>query len=164
MLALRLRVPDLLSLPSARERVEPVLVGAARVLARLDQGDRRDVGQPGPFRGELGQGDHAALHLGVADLLPVRVRLVADAQAVVVHHPGAPERPRQRLPLSWRGIEAVPVPDLHGARAYQWPMTIPGLLPWRRGGCTPILKVVKIIFWVWLVGRHLSGCGSRARS
>jgi hypothetical protein len=93
-LAAGFRVPDLRPLPPALKRVEPVPIRAPRVLARLDEGDCRDFSEPGPFRRGLGQGDHTALNLGVADLLSARVRLVADPQAVVVHHPGAAENPR----------------------------------------------------------------------
>ena len=39
--------------------------------------------------------------------------LPPGAQPVVEHHPRAPERPRQRLPLTRRRIEAVVIPEPH---------------------------------------------------
>ena len=116
--------PTLRPFRRAGQGIEPVPVGAARILARLHQRHRRDLTQPGPLRGELGQGDHPPLHLGVADLLPGRVAGIPQPQAVVVHHPGAAEHPRQGLLLPRRRVEAVPVPDLHDTRACHRPLTI----------------------------------------
>ena len=105
------RVPDPTALPLARQRVEPVAVSAARVLARLHQGHRRDLTQPLALRGLLRQRDDPALHVGVGQLLPGRVGVLPEPQAVVVDHPRAAERPRQRLHLALRGVGAIPVPD-----------------------------------------------------
>jgi hypothetical protein len=41
------------------------------------------------------------------------MRLLPGAQRVVEHHPGAAERPGQRLLLPRRGVETVVVPQLH---------------------------------------------------
>ena len=37
----------------------------------------------------------------------------AGGDGVVEHHPGAPERPRQRLTLTRGRVQAVGVPELH---------------------------------------------------
>ena len=66
-------VADRAALPFPRQRIKPVPVRAPRVLARLHQRHRRDLTQPHPPRGQLGQRDHPPLHHGVADLLPARV-------------------------------------------------------------------------------------------
>jgi hypothetical protein len=66
-------VTDPAALASAGQRVEPVAVRAAGVLARLDQRDRGDLAQPCPLRCGFGQCDDAALDLGVGELLAVRV-------------------------------------------------------------------------------------------
>jgi hypothetical protein len=65
-------------------------------------------------------------------------------QAVVEHHPRAPERPRQGLPLPWRWAEAVTVPDLHGIRTYRRPMTIND--DQRRGRCIVSCMHVSLVF------------------
>jgi putative transposase len=77
------------------QRIEPVPVGAAGVLAGLHQRHRRDLAQPCPLGSGLGQGDDPALHFGVGDLLPGAVCLFPQPERVVEHHAGTPERPGQ---------------------------------------------------------------------
>jgi hypothetical protein len=114
-------VPDSPSVALARLRVEPVAVGAAGVLAGLYQHHGCDLGQPRPLWGLLGQGDDPALDLSVAELLAGLVGAFSLIQRVVVDHPGAPERPSQRLPLAGGRVEAVAVPDEHAADD-TWPV------------------------------------------
>jgi hypothetical protein len=97
------------------QRVEPVAVGPPRVPAGLHQRDGGDLGQPRPLRRALGEGDHTTLQFGVAELLPGQVGAAPFGEGVVVDHPGAPERPRQRPPLPGGRVEAVAVPDQHAA-------------------------------------------------
>ena len=67
-------MPGLSAHPLPGQGVEPVPVGAAGVPAGLHQHDRRDLAQPLPLRGELGESDHPALHLGVVVLSPPLIR------------------------------------------------------------------------------------------
>src|SRR4029453_5078541 len=69
---------------------KPVAVGASRVLAGLDQGDRGDLGQPCPLRGPLGLSNHPALDLGIADPLPGLIGAMAFGEGIVVDHPAHP--------------------------------------------------------------------------
>ncbi len=117
-------MPHPAALPRAGQGIKPVPVGAAGIVARLDECDRGDLTQPAPFRGELGQGDHPPLHLSIGDLLPGRVTGIPQPQAVVVHHPGTAEDPRQGLLLPRRRVKAIPVPHLHDTRACHRPLTI----------------------------------------
>src|SRR6185437_14321899 len=102
------------------------LVGAARVLARLDQRDGCDLAEPFPLRRCLREGDHAALNLGVADLLASRARFLAEADHVVEHNPRAPEGAGQRGTLKLGRIDAVTVTGEHGMQSIIWPMTNDG--------------------------------------
>jgi hypothetical protein len=115
------RVPDPAPPPLARQGVEPVPPGTPGVLARLHQHDRGDLAQPRPLRGPLGEGDHTALHFGVAEPLPCRVGVLPSAQGVVVDHPSTPERSRECLVLRRRQVQAVAVPDEHATES-TWPM------------------------------------------
>lgn len=126
------RMPDPAALALTGQGIEPVPVGAPGVVGGLHQRHRRGLGQPRPLRGALGHGDHPPLHLTVTDPLPGGAAFLAQPQAVVEHHPGAPERPRQRLPLARRGIDPVPVPDLHSTTVCHRPMTNQQGLPPRQ--------------------------------
>jgi hypothetical protein len=101
--------------------VKPVAVGASRVLAGLDQGDRGDLSQPCPLRGPLGLGNHPTLDLGVAELLPGLMGTPPFDQGVVVDHPGAPKCLGERLTLNRGRVDAVAVADKHAAD-YIWSM------------------------------------------
>jgi hypothetical protein len=86
---------------------------APRVLARLHQSNRRNLTQPLPLRGGLGQGNNPALHLRVADPLTGRIRVLPGAKRVVEHDPGATKRPGQQLGLARGRVSAVAVTSEH---------------------------------------------------
>src|SRR5512132_3514449 len=113
--------PDPAAFALALQGVEPVAVGASRVLACLDQGDRGDLGQPCPLRGPLGLGNHPALDLGSADPLPGLIGAPPFGEGVVVDHPGASKRSAERPALPGSRVDAIAIPDEHAAE-YVWSM------------------------------------------
>jgi hypothetical protein len=113
--------PDRTASALAGQGVKPVAVGASRILAGLDQGDRGHLGQPGPLPGPLGLGDHPALDLGVAEPLPSLIGTPPFGERVVVDHPGAPKRPGQRLTLPGCRVDAIAIPDQHATEPI-WPI------------------------------------------
>ena len=72
-------------------------------------GKGRSTARPAGF----GLGDHPALDLGVADRLPGLKGTPPFGECVVVDHPGAPERPGQRLTLPGCRVDAIAIPDQH---------------------------------------------------
>jgi hypothetical protein len=95
-------------------RVEEIAPRPPRVVDRLHQRHTGHLTQPGARLGGLGRGDHPPLNLTVRQLHPAAVRLIADAQCVLLrthhahrlrrdrHRVGRVQRPsRPRAPNSW---------------------------------------------------------------
>jgi len=93
---------------------EEVPIGHVEVRQCLLEHDRRDLAQPLPFPRALRLGDDPLGQFAVRDVgQTVLPRGPACAQPVVEHHPGAPERLRQRLPLTTVRVRPVVVTKSH---------------------------------------------------
>jgi hypothetical protein len=117
----------------------------------LYQRDGGHLGQPRPFWPGLGQRDDTTLQFGVAELLPGQGGTAPFGEGVVVDHPGAPERPGERLALAGGRVDAVAVPDEHAAE-YLWSMRQED--DYRRGGHVVSALYVQLLF----VTKYRRGC------
>ncbi len=101
--------------PLAGHGVEEVPVRRVQISQGLDQRIDTDRREPRPLGRALRPGDDQFLEVGAPGIRQaVLTGLLPRCQGVVVHHPRAPERPRQRLSLTRRRVKPIGVPKVHG--------------------------------------------------
>src|SRR5215204_6536008 len=136
----RLPNPQLRPVASCPCRLDPlqvpevVAVGAVQIGQRLLESHGRDLPEPRPFRGLLGERDDLSGQLHPPDKpQPGPVGVLTQPEPVVVDHPGAPEGSGERLTLCWGWVQPIAVSELH-------PHTVFG--PWDRQATFALVDTV----------------------
>ena len=112
--------PQLRLLASCPCRLDPlqvpevVAVGAVQIGQRLLESHGRDLPEPRPLRGLLGERDDLSGQLHPPDeRQPGPVRVLTQPEPVVVDHPGASEGAGERLTLRRGWVQPIAVSKLH---------------------------------------------------